>query len=143
MMAALPADALAALEIHRKRQDEFRRQFGPDYRSDLDLIFCNPDGTPLKPNSVSATISLLFRRLGIEKPKGNALHLLRHTMASHMLASGVALPVVSARLGHSDPTTTLRIYGHMIHGADDEAVRKFEEYQQRNRPASQPTKSVQ
>jgi integrase len=140
---ALPADALAALEIHRKRQDEFRRQFGPGYRTDLDLIFCNPDGSPLKPNSVSATISLLFRRLGIEKPKGNALHLLRHTMASHMLASGVALPVVSARLGHSDPTTTLRIYGHMIHGADDEAVRKFEEYQQRNRPASQPTKSVQ
>ena len=60
------------------------------------LIFCNPDGSPLKPDSVSATISLRFRRLKIEKPKGNALHILRHTMASHMLASGVPLPVVSA-----------------------------------------------
>ncbi len=139
----IPTEARGALEAHRKRQDEFRQQFGPTYRTDLDLIFCNPDGTPLKPDSVSATISLLFRRLGIEKPKGAALHLLRHTMASHMLASGVPVPAVSARLGHSDMQTTLRIYGHMIHGQDDEAVRKWEEYQQRNRPAGQPTKSVQ
>ena len=40
-------------------------------------------------------------------------------MASHMLASGVPVPAVSARLGHSDMQTTLRIYGHMIHGQDD------------------------
>ena len=31
----LPESALTALEAHRKRQDEFRRQFGPDYRADL------------------------------------------------------------------------------------------------------------
>jgi hypothetical protein len=60
-----------------------------------------------------------------------------------MLASGVPLPAVSARLPHSDMQTTLRIYGHMIHGQDDEAVRKWEEHQQRNREASLPTKSVQ
>jgi hypothetical protein len=39
----LPASALAALEAHRRRQDEFRAQFGRDYRNDLDLIFANPD----------------------------------------------------------------------------------------------------
>jgi integrase len=50
----IPESVLAPLEAHRKRQDEFRRQFGPDYRADLDLIFANPDGTPLKPDSVSA-----------------------------------------------------------------------------------------
>jgi site-specific recombinase XerD len=64
---------------------------------------------------VSATISRLFRTVGIEKPKGNSLHLLRHPMASHRLAGGVPLPAVSARLGHSDMQTTLRIDGHMIH----------------------------
>jgi len=36
--------------VHRLRQDEFRREFGPDYCSDLDLIFANPDGSPLMPN---------------------------------------------------------------------------------------------
>jgi hypothetical protein len=39
--------------------------------------------------------------------------------------------------------TTLRIYGHMIHGQDDEAVRKWEEYQQRNRIAAEMISSVQ
>src|ERR1700690_635310 len=35
----LPPSMIACLDAHRLRQDEFRRQFGPDYRSDLDLIF--------------------------------------------------------------------------------------------------------
>jgi hypothetical protein len=50
-------ETLVKLEAHRKRQDEFRVKFGPDYRSDLDLIFCNPDGTPLKPDAISASVS--------------------------------------------------------------------------------------
>ncbi len=131
----IPDETLAKLEAHLKRQDEFRRQFGPDYRSDLDLIFCNPDGTPFRPDSISATVSALFRRLKIPKPKGASLHLLRHAMASQMLAAGAPLPAVSARLGHSSIRTTAEIYSHAIHGQDDEATRKWEEYRQRNRPA--------
>jgi integrase len=134
---ALPASALIALEAHRRQQDEFRRQFGPDYRSDLDLIFANPDGTPLNPDSVSASVSALFKRLKIPKPKGAALHLLRHTHTSHLLASGVPLPVVSARLGHSSIRTTQEIYAHMITGQDEEAAQKWEEFQRQNAPAKQ------
>jgi integrase len=128
---SLPASAIAALEEHRKVQDEFRRQYGPAYRDDLDLIFANPDGTPLKPDSISAAVSLLFRRLKL--PKGASLHSLRHTHTSHLLASGVPLPAVSARLGHASIRTTQEIYSHMIHGQDDEAARKWEEFQ--NQPA--------
>jgi integrase len=38
---SLTAEALAALEAHRKRQDEFRAQFGSGYR-DLGLVFASP-----------------------------------------------------------------------------------------------------
>jgi integrase len=138
-VAKIPEEVLGKLETHRKRQNEFRLQFGPDYRSDLDLIFANPDGSPLRPDSVSATVSALFRRLKIPKPKGGALHLLRHTMASQMLDGGVPLPVVSQRLGHSSVRVTADIYSHAIHGQDDEAVRTWEEYQRRNRPAKPQT----
>jgi integrase len=131
----IPEETLAKLESHRKRQDEFRAQFGPDYRSDEDLIFANPDGSPLKPDSISATVSALFKRLKIPKPKGVSLHLLRHTMASQMLDGGVPLTVVSQRLGHSSVRVTADVYSHAIHGQDDEAVRRWEEYQQRKRPA--------
>ena len=132
----LPASAITALAVHRQQQDEFRRQFGPDYRADLDLVFANPDGTPLKPDSISASVSALFKRLKIPKPKGAALHLLRHTHTSVLLAEGVPLPAVSARLGHSSVRTTQEIYAHMITGQDEEAARKWEEYQKLNRPAA-------
>jgi integrase len=131
----VPESALTTIAAHRKRQDEFRHRFGPDYRADLDLIFANPDGTPLKPDSVSATVSLLFRRLKL--PKGASLHTLRHTHTSHLLADGVPLPVVSARLGHSSVRVTAEIYSHMINGQDDEAARRWDEYQRQNLPAKQ------
>ena len=132
----LPESSIAALEAHRRQQDEFRRQYGPDYRADLDLIFANPDGTMLKPDSISASVSAIFKRLKIPKPKGAALHLLRHTHTSILLAEGVPLPAVSARLGHSSVRTTQEIYAHMITGQDELAAQKWEEYQKRNRPAA-------
>jgi integrase len=123
----LPTSAIAALNAHRKVQDEFRRQYGPAYRADLDLIFSNPDGTLLKPDSISAAVSLLFRRLKL--PKGASLHSLRHTHTSHLLASGVPLPAVSARLGHGSIRTTQEIYSHMISGQDDLAAEAWEKFQ--------------
>jgi integrase len=125
----VPASALVALEAHRKRQNAFHAQFGPDYRADLDLIFANPDGTPLRPNSVSSVVSLLFRRLGL--PKGASLHSLRHSHGSHLLADGVSLPVVSERLGHASVRTTAEVYAHAIRGQDDEAALRWDEFQRR------------
>ena len=72
-------------------------------------------------------MSLLFRWLKL--PKGASFHSLRHTHTSHLLASGVPLTAVSARLGHGSIRTTLETYSHMIHGQDDEAAKKWEEFQ--------------
>src|ERR1035437_7728061 len=47
------------------------------------LIIANPDGTPLKPDSVSETVSRLCRMLGL--PKGASLHTVRHSHASLLL----------------------------------------------------------
>lgn len=132
----LPDETLAALEVHREKQAAFRQKFGADYRMDLDLIFANPDGSPLRPDSISSTVSALFKRLKIAKPKGAALHLLRHSHGSHLLAEGVPLPVVSARLGHSSVRVTADVYAHAIHGQDDEAVQKWAQHQKKNRPAA-------
>ncbi|MFN7994865.1 MAG: site-specific integrase [Bryobacteraceae bacterium] len=129
----IPEETLIKLELHRRRQDQFRAQFGPDYRNDLDLVFANEDGSPFRPDSISATVSALFKRLKITKPKGGSLHLLRHTMASQMLDSGVPLTTVSRRLGHSSVRVTADVYAHAIHDEDDEAVRKWEEYQAKDR----------
>jgi integrase len=129
---SLAGSTLAALEAHRRRQDEFRQKFGPDYRTDLDLIFANPDGTPLKPDSVSATVSALCRRLKL--PKGASLHTMRHSHGSQLIAAGVDLATVSERLGHSNVRVTAEIYAHAIRGRDDEAARKWDEFRRQNLP---------
>ena len=116
----------------RKEQDRFRQQFGPDYRADLDLIFANPDGTPLRPDSISATVSALSRRLKL--PKGASLHTLRHSHGSHLIASGMDLATVSARLGHSNVRVTAEIYAHVIRGRDDEAAQRWQDFQHQNSP---------
>jgi integrase len=134
----VPESALAALEIHRKRQDEFRHQFGDDYRTDPELIFANPDGTPLRPNSISSGVSLLFRRLGL--PKGASLHSLRHSHGSHLVVDGVPLPVVAERLGHSSIRTTVDVYTHALRSQDDDAARRWDEFQRRGTPDSPETR---
>lgn len=128
-IVALPQSASAALDRHREKQETYRTQFGPDYRADLDLIVANPDGTPLRPDSISATVSALFRRLKF--PKGASLHSLRHTHGSHLLAAGMELTAVSARLGHSSTYVTATVYSHVLAGRDEEAARIWEQFQGR------------
>jgi len=41
----LPDSAVGALEAHRKRQDEFRKQYGPNYQTDR----CNAARKPTVP----------------------------------------------------------------------------------------------
>ena len=86
-------------------------------------------------------MSLLFRRL--KPPNGASLQSLRHSHCSHLLASGVPLPAVSARLGHGSIRTTQEIYSHMIHVQDDEATRKWEEFQNQSAGAPPMKEQVQ
>ena len=53
------------------------------------------------------------------------LHDLRHLHATTLLLSGVPVHVVAARLGHTDPAITLRVYAHVIHGAEAAAADIF------------------
>ncbi|MCZ7598382.1 MAG: site-specific integrase [Gammaproteobacteria bacterium] len=59
-------------------------------------------------------------RRAAERAGATALspHGLRHTWASIALAKGVPITVVSQRLGHANPSITLRIYAHALPGGD-------------------------
>ncbi|MEQ1887529.1 MAG: site-specific integrase [Bryobacteraceae bacterium] len=127
----LPESTVRRLSAHWEQQKKFRTEFGPTYHLDLDLVVCNPDGSPLKPDSVSAAVSALCRRLKL--PKGVSLHTLRHTHGSLLLVGGMELPAVSARLGHSSTHVTAKIYAHALTGRDAEAAKVWERLQ---RPAS-------
>jgi hypothetical protein len=77
----------------RSRLTTQHRKFSgkSSHKSELDLIFAEPDGTPLTPNSISSSVSLLFKRLKIPKPKGAALHLFRHSQRVAPVGGGYGI----------------------------------------------------
>jgi integrase len=52
---------------------------------------------------------------------------LRHTAATTLLLSGVDVRTVGHVLGHVDPSTTLRIYSHVMIDATKDAVKALGE----------------
>ncbi len=52
------------------------------------------------------------------------VHDLRHTFASHLVSSGISLPIVGRLLGHTQPQTTQR-YAHLADDPLREAAEKF------------------
>lgn len=54
--------------------------------------------------------------------QGVTFHDLRHAHASLLVAKGVDIAAVSARLGHSDPSITLSVYTHALPNRDQAAA---------------------
>jgi len=80
------------------------------------LFFGEIDGSkPLFPDSVSSAFRRVTKKLGIEQFH---FHSLRHFTATQLIAAGVDIRTVSGRLGHSDPSVTLRVYSHVLEDND-------------------------
>jgi integrase len=75
--------------------------------------------SPWRPNWVTTTFIALRDDNGLA---GYRLHDLRHFMATEMLAAGVPIPIVSARLAHNRVSTTLDVYAHAVPGGDRTAA---------------------
>jgi len=83
------------------------------------LVFCQPDGAPLRPQGLLVTLRRRSEEVGLPRI---GVHDLRHTAASIMISSEVPLAVVSKTLRHSTLSTTVNIYGHPLPHAAREAV---------------------
>jgi integrase len=56
------------------------------------------------------------------KEWGMTLHRMRHSHASHMLASNVHPKIVQERLGHSSIAITMDIYSHLMPNMQEDAA---------------------
>ena len=111
------------LRDHRKRQVTQRLTVGSQWRGESDdYVFTSAWGEPVYPDTVSSLMSVLINRHNERQAAGNPgrplpaarLHDLRHIHATTLLRAGVPVHVVAARLGHADPSITLRVYAHVI-----------------------------
>jgi integrase len=116
----LDDDAIAAFRRIRARQAEARLRAGAAY-TDRGFVFADAIGEPLDANAATAAFRAIANRA--ELPRVLSLHSLRHTAASWALAHGADITAVQHVLGHSVPSTTLNLYGHVVAGAKERAVR--------------------
>jgi integrase len=122
LIALSPAAALA-LNEHRKNQETICKHIGKEL-SDDDLVFCQNEGGPLLPDTVTRAWVRMMDKLGL---KGVRLHDLRHSHASQLLKQGIHPKIVQERLGHSSISVTLDTYSHVAPGLQRAAAERFDE----------------
>ncbi|WP_431684034.1 tyrosine-type recombinase/integrase [Kitasatospora sp. KL5] len=83
------------------------------------LVFCKPDGQPLRPQRVLDRLRRLSAEAGVPKV---TVHDLRHLAATLPITAGVPLITVSKTLRHSTLSTTANIYHHLTRKAASDAV---------------------
>ncbi len=120
---ALPPSAFLVLEAYRKAKEVEYSMMGTTL-NDSELVFCNLDGSPWRPNTITRAWSMLAARAGVKPIR---LHDARHTHASLMLKQGIHPKIVQERLGHASISMTLDTYSHVAPGLQDAAAKSFDD----------------
>lgn len=107
----LDAATVTTLRRHRQALLERRLALGSGW-VEHDLVFPALAGGPA---DLDAWGKAFRRAVRDAKLPPIRFHDLRHTHASHMLAT-TDVRTVAARLGHADPGMTLRVYAHVMPG---------------------------
>jgi len=113
----LDRDTVRILRDHQRDQQRDSELLGAGPAT---LVFAEPDGGPVHPDTVTRRFKRLVRHSGLPLLRGP--HDLRHTWASLALAAGAHPKVVSDRLGHSTIAITIDTYSHAIPSLDAEAA---------------------
>jgi integrase len=106
---ALPPVTVEALKRQRTRQHQERLLAGSKWR-DHDLIFASVIGTPMDAVTFARKFDQALKRAGLPHIR---VHDLRHTVATFMLAQGIAPKLAMDALGHSNLSMTMGTYQHV------------------------------
>jgi len=110
---------LRILRTHKKYQDVLKSFKGSRWKEN-ELILPSSVGTPSNPSNLRKDFLKVLDRTGLPKIR---FHDLRHTAESLMPNNGIPPIVVSNILGHSKPSTTLDIYGHLLPETQTDAAK--------------------
>nr|MBO2475833.1 integrase [Actinomycetales bacterium] len=132
-VVSIDAGTVRVLKEHRRQQAADKLLAGEQWRGTDDHVFTTGWGEPIHPDTVSSLMRLLINSYNNPKdgpkpaeplPRAR-LHDLRHIHATTLLLAGVPVHVVAARLGHVDPSVTLRVYTHVIRAAEASVAEIF------------------
>jgi integrase len=113
----LPASLIPHLKAHIERQKE---QF-----ADSLWLFTNESGGPLSRFTLLDQFQALLKKAELRKMR---FHDLRHSCATFLIARGEHPRTVMDILGHSQISTTMNIYGHILDGTRTAAIAGLDDY---------------
>ena len=119
----VPYSLMKLLEKERNNYEERRLKFGKDFH-DTNLVISKPNGEGFKPDSFTQKFRRFLKERGFKASR--VIHSLRHQNATLMLRAGVNPKVMQKRLGHSNYSTTMDIYSHVLAESERNAVRLLE-----------------
>jgi len=103
------------LKEYKKWQDaEAERLAG--YWEDHGYVFTQENGKPMHPDSINGKLRKIEKKYGLPHLHPHAF---QHSYASALIDAGVDDVALSGTLGHSKPSTSKNIYGHMYKKAED------------------------
>jgi integrase len=90
-----------------------------------DYLFVRPTGIPLERDKFrEKVIRPALRAAGL--PSNLRTYDIRHSHASLLIDQGANVVAVAQRMGHTDPAVTLRVYGHLFEGVQEDLTRRLD-----------------
>jgi len=90
-----------------------------------DWLFCTEDGGALDGDNLRHRV--FYKVLEKAQLRRVRFHDLRHTFASLLIAQGASLAYVRDQLGHASIQLTVDTYGHLVPGANRQAVDRLDD----------------
>lgn len=93
--------------------------------SEMNLVFCREDGSPLRPDFVNRGIlQPALDRAGLPRV---TFHGLRHSFVAAHITAGTPIKVIQELARHASIQTTMDRYGHLTPETKESAARRLEE----------------
>jgi len=113
---------IALLKKQELKQKGNKLKIGKYYK-DSNFIFTTEMGDLINPATFSRTFGDFIKKNNLKHVR---LHDLRHTNATLMLKSNIPAKIASERLGHSNISTTLDLYSHVLDDMERETSDKLD-----------------
>ena len=122
----IPHELTQRILALKRSREQFSSAVGDFWRGG-DWIFVQDNGQMMNYSTPYQALQDVLRRYNADKPPEEQLpmipfHGLRHTAATLLIAAGVDVRTISARLGHALTSTTLNIYIHALKESDHKAA---------------------
>ena len=117
---ALDPVGAALLSQHWARASKWIHDAGKTLAPNAFVFSPHVEATsPFRPDNVTSFFIRVRNEVGASNVR---LHDLRHFTATQLIGAGVDVRTVAGRLGHSDPSVTLRVYSHALEERDRAAA---------------------